>query len=198
MNVDPQTTSLLFIGFSAVSLLIFSVDRLGKRVAIERVEGWLKLLRVTPLPPYIYIAAKLAMTMAILMISLLTIFGIGIFKFGLDQALFQWIFICIVLLISTIPFALIGIAFGYIFSPKAIDPIAGLLIPLGFLSSGLVDTPIQHLLPTISPFYHFTEVVKSLGGVGDDQLLFHLIYLAIFAVVARELAKFAYERDSVS
>lgn len=82
---DSQTLKLLLIAFSAISLLMFAIDRLGKRIAIERVEGWLKLTRVTPLQPSLYLMAKLLMTLAVLVASLITIFGIGIYKFGITQ-----------------------------------------------------------------------------------------------------------------
>jgi ABC-2 type transport system ATP-binding protein len=48
---------LLF--FAGITLLTFAIERLGKIIAVERIEGWLKLLRITPLPPAIYLAAKI-------------------------------------------------------------------------------------------------------------------------------------------
>jgi len=195
---DLELTNRAITIFSVISLLIFSIDRLGKRVALERVEGWLKLLKVTPLPPRIYIAAKIVMTMLILIISLLTIFTIGTFKFGLENTIFEWIILSIKLLIITIPFALIGIALGYILSPKNIDPIAGLLIPFGILTSGIIDFPYKNLL-ILSPFYHLTEIMKILLGIESiDGLLIHLLWLGFYGVLAVVITKFLYQRDIIS
>ncbi|MBD2036578.1 ABC transporter ATP-binding protein/permease [Leptolyngbya sp. FACHB-321] len=190
------------IFFSAISLLIFSVERLGKRIAIERVEGWLKLLRVTPLPPSIYLAAKLVMTMLVLIASLSIIFAIGIFKFGLHQSLTQWLALSAGLLLGIIPFAIIGITLGYVIPPKALDSIAGILIPFGIFSCGLV--PIQEPsyvkdLIVLSPFFHYRQIIQYGAGMAyDKHLLLHVLWLIFYAVVAGLIAKLAYQRDNVA
>jgi len=190
------------IFFSAMSLLIFSVERLGKRIAIERVEGWLKLLRVTPLPPSIYLAAKLVMTMLVLIASLSIIFAIGIFKFGLHQSLTQWLTLSAGLLLGIIPFAIIGITLGYVIPPKALDSIAGILIPFGIFSCGLV--PIQDPsyvkdLIVLSPFFHYRQIIQYGAGMAyDKHLLLHVLWLVFYAVVAGLIAKVAYQRDNVA
>jgi len=190
------------IFFSAISLLIFSVERLGKRIAIERVEGWLKLLRVTPLPPSIYLAAKLVMTMLVLITSLSIIFAIGIFKFGLQQPLTQWLGLITGLLLGIIPFTVIGITLGYVIPPKALDSIAGILIPFGIFSCGLV--PIQNPdyvkdLIVLSPFFHYREIIQYAAGMPyDNHFLLHVLWLIFYAVVAGLIAKFAYQRDNVA
>ncbi|MEP0872766.1 ABC transporter ATP-binding protein/permease [Trichocoleus desertorum AS-A10] len=188
--------------FSTISLLIFSLERLGKRIAIERVEGWLKLLKVTPLRPSVYIAAKLASNMVVLICSLSTIFAIGIFKFGAEQSLAQWLVLGTGLLLGIIPFAILGLALGYVVSPKALDPIAALLIPLGVVSSGLI--PIENPayikdLIVASPFFHYREIIQFAAGMDyDNQLLLHVGWLIFYGVIAGVVAKFAYQRDSLA
>jgi ABC-2 type transport system ATP-binding protein len=200
-----QSDSELFqalTSFSAISLLIFSVERPGKRIAIERVEGWLKLLRVTPLQPSLYLAAKLLMTMLVLIASLSTIFAIGIFKFGLHQSPEQWFTLGSALLIGIIPFAVLGIALGYVIPPKALDSIAGILIPLGVFSCGLI--PIENPsyikdLIVVSPFFHYREVIQHAAGMIDNQHLWlNILWLALYTVVAGLTAKVAYQRDNVT
>ena len=199
---DATATSQGLTFFSAISLLLFSVDRLGKRIAIERVEGWLKLLKVTPLQPSIYIAAKLIMTMVILISSLLTIFSIGIFKFGISHTLIQWLTLSSGLLLGSIPFIVIGVALGCIVPPKALDSIAGLLIPLGIFSCGLM--PIQNPtylkdLIVVSPFFHYRQVIQFAAGMDyDSQILLHILWLALYSAIAGFIAKFAYQRDRLA
>lgn len=199
-DIEALKKQLIF--FSAISLLIFSIERLGKRIAIERVEGWLKLLRVTPLQPSIYIAAKLIMTMVVLMGSLSTIFAIGIFKLGLDLSHTQWLELSAGLLLGIIPFAVIGLALGYVVPPKALDSIAGLLIPFGIFSSGFVPIPdpsyIEDLI-VVSPFFHYKEVIQCAVGIDcHNQVFLHMMWLALYTVLAGFIAKFAYQRDSVA
>ena len=197
---DNSVQTLTII--AAFSLLIFGFERLGKQVAFERVEGWLKLLRVTPLPPSLYFAAKIIMTMIVLILSFSTIFVIGIFKFGVEQTLTQCVVLGSKLLLITLPFAILGIALGYVFSPKTVDSITALLIPVGILLSGLVpikDPKFFQDIVVTSPFFHYGQILKFIAGIPDDgQLMLHLLWLAFYGVVAGLIAQFAYQRDRVS
>lgn len=189
---------LLFCG---LSMLTFSIDRLGKRVAVERVEGWLKLLKVTPLPPFVYIAAKIFTALLVLVLSLLLILSIGIWKLDIEQTLEQWITLALSLVFGVVPFAFLGLALGYLVEPKSIDSIAGLLIPLGIFSCGLVPISkpsfVQDLI-ALSPFYHFRELVLWAAGMDyDNRLTLHLLWLMWATVVFGLIAKWAYQRDRV-
>jgi ABC-2 type transport system ATP-binding protein len=195
----PIQQSLVF--FSAFCLLIFSIDRLGKRISIERVEGWLKLLRVTPLPPGIYIAAKLAVTLMILALSLATIFGIGVFKLGLEQTGIEWFNIIAGLLLGIIPFTMLGIALGYVVPPKALDSITGLLIPVALVASGQMPLGGPEYLQdavVLSPFFHYAELIKSVAQFeAVEHLSLHILWLMLYAVIAGVIAKRAYQRNAV-
>ncbi|MDB9529591.1 ABC transporter ATP-binding protein/permease [Oscillatoria sp. CS-180] len=199
---DSHTLKLLLVLFGAISLLMFSVDRLGKRIAIERVEGWLKLLKVTPLQPSLYLVAKLFMTMVVLMTSLATIFGIGIYKFGIVQSVAEWSLLSSSLLLGIIPFAMAGIALGYIVPPKALDAITGLLIPVALISSGLfadqMPTSLNDVI-VLLPFVHYKGLIEFAAGIANDhQLMLHILWLAFYSVLGGLIAKQAYQRDALA
>ena len=40
---------------AAINLLLVAVEKFSVQIAAERKQGWTKLLRVTPLPAYIYL-----------------------------------------------------------------------------------------------------------------------------------------------
>ncbi|MBD2261190.1 ATP-binding cassette domain-containing protein [Pseudanabaena sp. FACHB-2040] len=199
---DPDAMKLLLVLFSAISLLMFSVDRLGKRIAIERVEGWLKLLKVTPLQPSLYLMAKLMMTMLVLTTSLATIFGIGIYKFGITQSFLEWSLLSSGLLLGTIPFAIAGIALGYIVPPKTLDAITGLLIPVALIGSGLFAEQIPSLLNdliVLSPFFHYRGLIEFAADIGDEHhLTLHVLWLIFYAALGGLLAKQAYQKDALA
>jgi len=196
---DSHTLKLLLVLFGAISLLMFSVDRLGKRIAIERVEGWLKLLKVTPLQPSLYLIAKLLMTMLVLMTSLATIFGIGIYKFGIAQSIMEWGLLSSGLLLGAIPFAMAGIALGYIVPPKTLDAITGLLIPVALIGSGLFTKQIPDSLNDLisfSPFFHYKGLIEFTAGIANDHhLMLHVLWLMFYAALGGLIAKQAYQRD---
>jgi ABC-2 type transport system ATP-binding protein len=199
---EPEAIQPSMLFLSAFCLLTFSIDRLGKRIAIERVEGWLKLLRVTPLPPSLYIAAKLAMTMALLVVSLATIFGICIFKHGLEQSNMAWVKIWLGLLVGIIPFTLLGITLGYSVPPKALDSITGLLIPTAMFFSGQWPMPSPAYLQDITvvlPFFHYAQLIKSAAGILPiNHLALSVAWLILYGILAGLMAKLAYQRDAVT
>lgn len=192
----------LFVVISAVSFILFSVDRLGKQIALERVEGWLKLVKVTPLPPGIYIFAKLLSTIFILLLNLIMIFGIGIFTYNLIVSPLALIKIAGTLLLAVIPFALLGITLGYMIPPKSVDTIAVLVLMAGLFSAGIF--PIKELsflqnFFVISPFFHYQRIIQFIAQVDDDhQLILHILWLVFYSIVAIAIAQYAYQRDRLS
>lgn len=199
---DSYTLKLRLVSFSAISLLLFAVDRLSKRIAIERVEGWLKLLKVTPLQPSLYLIAKLLMTLLVLMGSLTTIFGIGIYKFGIAQSFAEWSFLSLGLLLGIIPFAMVGIALGYMVPPKALDAITGLLIPVALVGSGLFAQQMPDYLSNIivlSPFFHYKGLIAFTAGINNDhRLILHITWLVFYCFLGGLIAKHAYQRDALT
>lgn len=196
---DSQNLKILLVSFGAISLLMFAVERLSKRIAIERVEGWLKLLKVTPLQPSLYLIAKLLMTLLVLMGSLATIFGIGIYKFGITQSIAEWSLLSSSLLLGIIPFAMIGIALGYMVSPKALDAITGLLIPVALAFSGLFAQQMPGFLNDVivlSPFFHYKGLIAFTSGSDNDhRLILHITWLVFYCFLGGLIAKQAYQRD---
>lgn len=193
---------LLLIGISAISFILLSVDRLGKKIALERVEGWLKLVKVTPLPPSIYILAKVFITILILLLNFIAIFGIGIFAYGLEISPLTLLKIASALLLAVIPFALLGIALGYIIPPKSVESIAVPVLIASFFSAGIF--PVKELsflqdLFVISPFFHYQQIISFIAQIdNDNQVLLHILWLVFYSIVASAIAQYAYQRDRLS
>lgn len=186
---------------AAFNLILFSIDNLSKQVATERIEGWLKLLRVTPLSPNLYIAAKAMMTLLVLSISLATVFGMGSVKLNFHPALYEWLLLGTKLLIVTSPFAVLGIALGYAFPPKVVNCISALVIVMIALLSGFIPLAnwdfIQDII-VVSPFFHYREIVEAIAGINDKPYwILNLLWLAFYGILSGLIAKFAYQRDSV-
>lgn len=109
------------------------------------------------------------------------------------------------MLLGIIPFAVIGLALGYVVPPKALDSIAALLIPFGIFSCGLfpIQAPsyVKDLI-VVSPFFHYREIIQCAAGMVCHNQLFllflHVMWLALYGVLAGLIAKFAYQRNSVA
>ncbi len=197
---DKQFGKLGLLFFGGLSLLTFAIDRLGKRVASERIEGWLKLLRVTPLPPAIYLAAKILMALLVLTVSLSLVFSLGAWRMGIEETLGEWITMFLSLILGVIPFAILGLALGYLFKPKSVDSIIGLSVPLALFTCGLpLPYPkfVQDLV-IYSPFYHYGQLALWSARLDyDNQLVLHLLWLIWAGCMFSFLAIWAYQRDQV-
>ncbi|MEH2052285.1 ABC transporter ATP-binding protein/permease [Nostoc sp.] len=187
--------------FSVLILLTIAIDRLGKRVSVERAEGWLKLLRITPLPPVIYIAAKVVTTLLLSAIIITLIMILGIWRLKIDINPEQLLLLVFSLVLGVIPFAVFGLALSYLTEPKSYDSIAGLSIPLGLASCGALPlTNPRYLqdLVAFSPFYHYRELTLWAAGLDyDKHLLLHFLWLLWAGGMFGLIAVWAYKRDSV-
>lgn len=196
MNQNSAKVVLIF--FSGLMLLILAIERLGKRVSIDRVEGWLKLLQVTPLPPSIFFRAKIIIVLLISTIILSLMFFFGAFRLGIDENLISWLTMFFCLLLGIIPFAIFGLAMGYLFNPKSVDSIIGLSVPLALLSCGLPISEAKWFKDLIgfSPFYHYSQLVLWSANIKyDNQILLHLISLTVFGFIFYFVGIWAYKRD---
>lgn len=189
------------LSFSVLILLTIAIDRLGKRVSVERAEGWLKLLRVTPLPPVIYITAKIVTTLLICAITITLIMIIGVWRLGIETDIGQVFLVFLSLVLGVIPFAVFGLALSYLTQPKSYDSIAGLSIPIGLASCGALPLTHPHFLQDVvafSPFYHYRELTLWAAGLNYDQhLSLHFLWLLWAGGVFGLIAVWAYKRDSV-
>jgi ABC-2 type transport system ATP-binding protein len=199
MNQNSVKVVLIFV--SGLILLIVAIERLGKTIAIDRAEGWLKLLQVTPLPPSLFIRSKILITLLLSTIILFLIFSFGLFRLGLDETIISLLIISFDLLLGIIPFAMFGLAMGYLFSPKSVDSIIGLTIPVALLTCGLPISDAKWFKDMInfSPFYHYSQLVLSGADLSeiksDNQPLLHIISLILFGLICYFLTIWAYKRN---
>jgi ABC-2 type transport system permease protein len=114
----------------------------GARIAAERVAGWTRQLRLTPLPAGAYLRTKIVTgyAMALLTLGLLYLAGTVL---GVRLAAAQWLLTTGLILIALIPFAALGIWYGHVLSVDAIGPaIGGTTALLSFVSGAWY--PLSH------------------------------------------------------
>ncbi len=182
-----------------IILFTIVIDRLGKRIGVERSEKWLKLLRATPLPPTVYMAAKIATSLLICTVSLLLIFALGSWQLEMRMDLTQGLYLISSLILGIIPFAILGLALGYLLDPKSADSILSLSLILVPVACGSIPLPgpqiVQDLI-AFSPFYHYRQLVLSAVNLNyDNQLFLHLLWLLWACGVFGLLAAWSYQRD---
>ncbi len=184
---------------SGIILFTIVIDRLGKRIAVERSEKWLKLLRATPLPPAVYMAAKIATSLLICTVSLLLIFGLGSWQLEMRMDLTQGLALISSLILGIIPFAILGLALGYLLNPKSADSILSLSLIVIPVACGSIPLPVPQIVQDLiafSPFYHFRQLILSAVNLShDNHLILHLLWLLWACGAFGLLAAWSYQRD---
>ncbi|MGL5793845.1 MAG: ATP-binding cassette domain-containing protein [Waterburya sp.] len=189
------------VSICGLTLFTVVIDRLGKRVAIERAEKWLKLLKVTYLPAYIHIAAKIATSLLICTVSILLAFILGHWQLGINANFGLWTNLFLVLIVGVIPFAILGLTLGYLLNPKSADSILGLSLIIIPVACGAFTFPIPNFMQdaiTLLPFYHYKESILWAAGLNyDNQIFLHLLWLIWATVVFSAIALWSYQREQV-
>jgi ABC-2 type transport system permease protein len=185
-------------GYGAVA----GVLSVGIGVSAERTSGWLRQLRITPLRPVGVVAVKgfLATVTAIPAVA-----GVGIagrLQHHVSLPMDRWALLVLVMWLGTIPFALLGLAIGYLLPPQLAQPasflsffclsvLGGLLVPVALFPAVLRH--IAHALPT----NRYAELGWATAGGHLPTALGGTVLLgwtALFAV----LAAAAYRRSTAA
>jgi len=94
------------------------------RISQERKDGWIRQLRLTPLPANSYVVAKLIASMVTSVPAIALVFILGSVYAGVDMPLWRWVVIAIAIWFGTFIFAALAVAIGYKIDPDSVQPIA--------------------------------------------------------------------------
>jgi ABC-2 type transport system permease protein len=169
----------------------------GGRIAFERVVGWTRQLRLTPLRPRVYLGTKVlvAYLTASLTIAVLYVAGLSL---GVSLSAGKWLQMTALLLVGLLPFSALGIALGHLVGAEAVGPtIGGLSGLLGFLGGVWfpVGDGIMGDIARALPSYWLVQASHvSLGGAGWSTAGWCVV--VGWTVALTVLAVYAYRRDT--
>jgi len=186
-DVEMATHTLATFGvFAVMGPALFGF---GANVAGERESGQLELKRLSPMPAGAHIAAKLVATIVFSAIAFAIIYGLALFA-GVDLSPTQWAILTSVHVIAVLPFALIGLGFGYRLGQKGAIAIANIVFLAMAVMGGLwmPVAVLPEVIQTIAwalPSYHLGELALMAVGQSDAaNLWLHAGPLALIALAA--------------
>lgn len=159
------------------------------RISEERKVGWVRQLRLTPLPANAYVIAKILTSMATTIPSIVVVLLLGRFYGGVHLAVWQWLVIAVIVWLGSTIFAALAVAVGYRFPPDQVQPIT-MLLYFVFTILGGIWFPLGGALQNIGKGTPTYEAVKiSTDVVGNTPVPAYLIiglviWLAVFAGLA--------------
>jgi ABC-2 type transport system permease protein len=178
--------------FAVVSVMLMNP---GISVADDRTRGWLRIKKVSAAPISTTIAAKVIAALPYALISVVAISAASLVIAGPVLGFGTWLRIVAVLLVGSLPFALLSLAVGFVASSNAAVAILNAILFPMTIASGLwvpldiMPGFVQAVVPFL-PMWHLSQLaVAQLTGTGG---LGHLIALLVSTVVAAALAGFAY------
>ncbi|MFE7760304.1 ABC transporter permease [Streptomyces sp. NPDC057438] len=161
----------------------------SERIAKEREGGWVRQLRLTPLPGRGYVFAKTAGAAAVSLPSIVIVFLVAATVKGVRLDAWQWLALTGAIWAGSLVFAALGVAIGYLATGDAVRPIT-MIVYFGLSMLGglwMPTTTFPEWLQEIAKWVP-THAYAALGQAveqsraphaGDVALL--AVYFALFA-----------------
>lgn len=194
-------TTYMLATYGAFGVIGAALFGFGVSVAMERGQGWMRLKRVAPMPPLAYFVAKVFMATSVSALIVLGLFVLGATVGGVEMAIGRWVSLALVLVAGALPFAAMGLAFGYLVGPNSAPAVLNLVwLPMAFASGLWI--PISQLPEIVQaaaqflPPYHLAQLALGTFGAAEGGTAFlHLAALAGFTVVFLAVAAWGFRRD---
>jgi ABC-2 type transport system permease protein len=193
--VAPSVKHITVYGVSYASYYMIAMASVGafsgaltgnaQRIAQERKDGWVRQLRLTPLPANAYVVGKIAASMAVTIPSVVIVLLLGRFYGGVHLETWKWFAIFGAIWLGSLTFTALAIAIGYRFTPDTVQPIAMVIYLVMSLLGGLwfaVGGFMGHIAKFV-PTYQITRI-------GTDLMAGRSIPVTAFIVIAAWFAGF--------
>lgn len=177
----------LMVSMSSFGAMVASLNAAGSRLAVERVNGWARQLRVTPLPSWSYVVTKVAVTMVVVLPIVVLVEVVGAAAGGVHLAAARWVELTVLMWLTALPFAALGVFVGFVGTAETVFPlITGLMFVLGYLGglfSPVADLPssLRTVARALPSFQNVALGLDALQGRSVD--IGHWLVLAGYAVL---------------
>jgi ABC-2 type transport system permease protein len=185
-----------FAGFAAIGVAFF---QFGVGIATERASPWEAYLRTLPVGVPTRLGARVVSALAFAVAAAGVVVAVALLttRAGLPPGL--WFALVLTLLLGAAPFALLGIALGYLAPPRGALPIANLLYLALSYSGGLWVRPnaLPPSVQAVSPYLPTRALADALAGsaVGQPFASGPCLRLIGFAALFALVAAWGYRRE---
>ncbi len=173
----------------------------GPRIATERGSGWFRHLQLLPLSPWKIVAGRTLVAIFFALPAMLLVYATAVLTHGVHLTAGQWVGVILLMWIGVWPFALLGIALGYVTNDTTafgvtyglymvLSAAGGLWVPPAILPSTMLS--IAKTLPT----YHAADLGWRIANGQAPELtsgvvlvLWALLFLVVAALFARRAAR---------
>ncbi|SFL36595.1 ABC-2 type transport system permease protein [Paenibacillus sp. 1_12] len=198
-TIDPnmEVGGIDWKAYYLISMTVFgviggSINTLSLRFAQERMQGWVQLIKLTPLPSGAYVFSKIAAQSIINLGTIVLMFIIGAVFRDVHLSVGQWIACGLWIWIGVIPFMALGTLLGTIRSIEVVQVLAQLLF-MGLSGLGGLWMPIQAMPQFMQqmalwlPSYRYGQAAWNIvAGISMDWEGIGILaaYVIIFMVLS--------------
>ena len=161
----------------------------AQRISQEKKEGWIRQLRLTPLPANAYVVTKVLVSFATTVPAIVIVLLLGRFYGNVHLPGWEWPVIAVTIWFGSTIFAALAVAVGYRFPPDQVQPVT-LIVYFVFAIIGGLWFPVTGFLASIGKFTPTYEAVKigtdviQGGSVPAGLPVGLVVWLGIFAALA--------------
>ncbi|MCP9485978.1 MAG: ABC transporter permease [Gaiellaceae bacterium MAG52_C11] len=193
---EADVAAALFAGFAVLGVALF---QFGVGIANERISPWEVYLRTLPVEPVVRFGGRVLSAALFGTAAAAAVVVVALLVTPASLPVWRWGALAVALLLGGAPFALLGIALGYLATPRGALPIAN-LVYLGLsYCGGLWTTPddLPDPVAQISPYLPTRGFADALTGVviGQPWRWRAWSMLAIYTAVFAAVAVWGYRRD---
>jgi ABC-2 type transport system permease protein len=183
------------VAMATLGTVSASMTSNANRIALERKSGWARQLRLTALPGYGYVVAKIASTAASTLPAILIVFALA-YGQGVRLSGSEWLLVGLTLWVGGFVFAALGVALGYSASPDSIQPIIMIVYTVMLIVGGTYG----QIGGSFGTFAKWTPIAlyNQLGRVAQTGASVSggtMLAVAAYALAFGGLAAFLYQRD---
>ena len=183
------------VSMATLGVVGASLTTNATRISLERKSGWSRQLRLTALPSYGYLAAKIASTAVTTLPAILVTFAVG-FSQGVKLSGVEWLSLGVTLWLGGFVFAALGVALGYSAAPDSVQPIVMIVYMVMLMLGGtwfqFGGTLLKYAKWTpVSLYNQLGRVAQTGASVSVGELAAILGYAVVFV----GLASWLYQRD---
>ncbi len=180
------------MSMAAFSIIGTALNGLASRVAVERAEGWSRLLQTTPMPPWTYVTSKIVVQLGLGAVIVVILFLAGDLGQGVHLSLGMWLGTWLWLTLAVAPFVALGVLLGLVAGKETAGMASSAVYFLLSMAGGLwwpiqiMPKFLQHLAQWLPTYRLADGAWRMLAGhapaVKDLALL--LGYLVVFTLAA--------------
>lgn len=168
---DPQAQRLAFLTFANYSVQTVCFMLLGMGVSQEKNSNWAQYVRTLPASINVMVVGRILHTVALSFINILLLTFVAVFLFHIDLPIIQLTQVFLVCALGAIPFAMIGIAIGFLSNQDAARSIFTILNLLFLFGSfGMSATGIIYKIQQFILSYQWVMLQRSIFEKNISQI----------------------------